>query len=152
MKYDFASIVRFIMNNVGTQESATLTFENKMDGFSFPVFYFPQPEEKVSRIALRKTYLTDSSLYLHIFSTSNESAISLANKVKTAFLQADGLIPICNDDGEITDDMLPTRVEEVRLLDDSVSEVYIRWKTPEIYDEMSAGTIDNFFIDINKGD
>lgn len=152
MKRDFASIARFVMENVGISEGGNLTFENTKDNFDFPVFYFPYPEEKISRITIGQSYQTDCSLYLQIFSFSNEKAMELAHKVKNAILTCQCLIPLYNEDGDITDDKQLIQIKEVRRIDDSVSEVYIRWSTVENYKEMSDGEIKNFFIGFTAGD
>ncbi len=151
MKQDFASVARFIMDEVGNSENATLTFENKKDNFDYPLFYFPYPEEVVSRITVEQSYQTDCSLFLHIFSFSNEKAMDLAHKVKHAILSNNCLIPLYEEDGTKTNETFHIRLREVRRIDDSVSEVYITWRSVENLADISDGTIQNFFYGINTG-
>lgn len=149
MREDFASIVRFVMDNVGNQANAHIYFENIKDGFGIPAFYFPQPEEEINQVSLLNGYLQDCSCLLQIFAATDEDAMVLANKVKKVILNNNEYIPVIDFNGNNTGEIFRVIVKKINRIDEGLAQVSLSWKYDERYNNIPNDKIKDISFNLS---
>ena len=127
MREDFASVVNFIMKNVGKNAKAQDYYENIKDGFKLPAIYFPEPECNLSKDTFGNQYQHSNMLFVQIFHLTNDDAYSLASDIANEFFKTGCYIPIINFDGNEAGLFLHINVQKVSRIDDCVAQVQLSW-------------------------
>lgn len=150
MTEDFASIVNFIMNNVGKQANAQPYFENVKDGFTLPAIYFPEPETTVLKNVISNQYAFSNILFVQVFHLTNDDAYRLANDIAAALFKNACCVSLLREDGTSTDLFVRVKVNKVSRIDDCVAQVQLSWDYNCNFEEEVDKT-DKININLNLG-
>lgn len=127
MREDYASIVNFIMVNIGEIYNAHPYFENIKSGFKLPAIYFPVPTMLSEKLSLGNQYNDDNVAYIQIFAMSNDDAVTIAQDIKESILKCNRKIPIVDIDGNSTERTIFVKPEKISRIEDCVAQIQLSW-------------------------
>lgn len=135
LEQEMASIIKFVLDRAG---GPSPYYWNVPQNFTVPAVYFPPPEMETGGETFL-TYYVDYAWYIKLFHTSGQGAYALANDVALALRGGRNLIPlIAEDGGEISGEFVRVNDPEVKLLDDGVAQIAVRWRSRRPYNDTAA--------------
>lgn len=122
---------------------------NIPESFRYPAMFFPTPEIATNGDTFR-SYASDYSWYIKVFSETTEQAHSIALSVLTALKEARNYVPLVDEEGQPTGKNLRLKDPSLKKLDDGAVELVIEWTSRRPYDRSTAEPLkmQNINIDI----
>lgn len=133
LEQEIASAIRFIIDSTG---NPTPYYHNIPQDFLVPAVYFPPPEIVSAGDTLR-TYSLEYSWYVKFFHKNTQGAEALAFAALTALQARKNVVPLIDEQGELTGRGFRMLDPELRPLENA-AQLTLMWRSPRPYNEDPA--------------
>jgi hypothetical protein len=106
---------------------------NLPENFKCPAMFFPIPEITTGGDTFR-SYASEYSWYIKVFSETTEQAHCIALAVLTALKEARNYVPLIDEEGRPTGKKLRLKDPSLKKIDDGIVELVIEWTSRRAYD------------------
>ncbi len=129
MEQELASIEKFVLEAAGSPQPY---YWNMPEGFAYPAIYFPVPEI-TSGGETFSTYNLLYRWYIVCFASTREDAYDLAFAALTSIRASRNLIPLVDEDGELTGKGLRLYDPTCKVIDDCAAQLAISFTSRRPY-------------------
>lgn len=121
---------------------------NLPESFRYPAMFFPTPEITTNGDTFR-SYASEYSWYIKVFSETTEQAHRIALTVLTALKEARNYVPLIDEEGQPTGKNLRLKDPSLKKLDEGVVELVVEWTSRRPYDRNTAEPLKMRTVNIN---
>jgi hypothetical protein len=140
LEQEVASIMAFTLHAANDPHPYYYDVPEK---FAFPAMYFPQPEI-TTRGETFRTYASEYAWYINIFAETTEAAHALGLGVLTQLKRARNVVPIIDETGQSTKEVLRLKDTSLRKIDTGVVQLGLEWTSRRPYDANEALLMQRF--------
>ena len=126
---ELASAMRFLIKNSGNPKPHYFRIP---EGFKLPAVYFPEPQLDTDGFTLDE-YALDFTWPVKFFADTDRAAHAMGFQALTELKRKNNLILLIDEDGNTLERGFRTREPVLRLIDDGVAQLMLRWTSPRPY-------------------
>ena len=139
---EIASAMKFLIDAAGKPHAYYYSIPEE---FKVPSIYFPQPNITTLGDTL-STYALEFNWYVTIFDVDTQSAHTRAFNALNALQHGKCVIPLIDENGELTDRGFRIKDPSTRSIDDSVERLILKWRSPRPYHAPPKQTVTELHI------
>lgn len=137
-----ASIIAFTLNAAGNPSPY---YHEVTEGFLIPAAYFPMPMIDSAGDTFM-THALDYAWYVKFFAKTTPLAQRMGQDALTLVRRKRNLIPLVDENGEITQGFVRLADPRLKKIDMGVAELTLRWTERQPYDEKEAELMAKRFL------
>ncbi|MGC5326437.1 phage portal protein [Brevibacillus sp. SYSU BS000544] len=141
MFQELGSVVNFCLSKF----NAKVYTHNVPEGMVIPALFVPPPavvDGPDTTITFQKSY----TLPIKVFHMDNHEAYLAAEQIADGIRFARNLVPILSEDGNRTGQYLRISLSEVKMIDDGVAQITLKWRSRYHYSKETFMKMAKFYL------